>query len=111
MSVSSEGSCLVMKTADKHDVCCCSAFAPLKTPPSNITHWDKKVLFLKDELEANSKHAFCKLVIISLQFLNNCNKIAVSLLLMARKSNTVVKLCHITYGNDTSTLKFWQTWF
>lgn len=26
------------------------AFAPLKKPPGNVTHWDKKLLFMKDEL-------------------------------------------------------------
>ena len=34
----------------------CRAFAPLKKPPSNVTHWDKKLLFLKDELKAHSKY-------------------------------------------------------
>ncbi|PFX18361.1 putative lysosomal cobalamin transporter [Stylophora pistillata] len=26
------------------------AFAPLKKPPENVTHWDKRLLFMKDEL-------------------------------------------------------------
>lgn len=31
------------------------AFAPLKKPPKNVTKWDKKLLFLKDELQTHSK--------------------------------------------------------
>ena len=31
------------------------AFAPLKKPPKNVTQWDKKLLFLKDELQTHSK--------------------------------------------------------
>ena len=37
-------------------VCPCRAFAPLKKPPSNMTHWDKKLNYMKDELKANSKY-------------------------------------------------------
>lgn len=45
------------------------AFAPLKTPPSNITHWDKKVLFLKDELEANNGETALSLLMGFLSFI------------------------------------------
>ncbi|CAH3171745.1 unnamed protein product [Porites evermanni] len=34
------------------------AFAPLKKPPSNITHWSDKLNFMKDELKAGSYNLY-----------------------------------------------------
>ncbi|XP_031550447.1 probable lysosomal cobalamin transporter [Actinia tenebrosa] len=39
------------------------AFAPLKQPPKNITQWDQKFLFLKDELSANKGETALSLLI------------------------------------------------
>lgn len=49
------------------------AFAPLKKPPKNVTQWDKKLLFLKDELQTHSKKMTQK------------NKIEIQRLLFAMK--------------------------
>ncbi|KAK3752742.1 hypothetical protein QZH41_018721 [Actinostola sp. cb2023] len=39
------------------------AFAPLKQPPKNITQWDQKLIFLKDELGANKGETALSLLI------------------------------------------------
>ncbi|KXJ15975.1 probable lysosomal cobalamin transporter [Exaiptasia diaphana] len=39
------------------------AFAPLKQPPKNVTEWDQKLLFLKDELASNKGETALSLMI------------------------------------------------
>ncbi|EDO47438.1 predicted protein [Nematostella vectensis] len=39
------------------------AFAPLKQPPKNVTEWDKRLIFLKDELKSNNGETALSLLI------------------------------------------------
>ncbi|XP_020623548.1 probable lysosomal cobalamin transporter [Orbicella faveolata] len=45
------------------------AFAPLKKPPKNITQWEKKISFLKDELQAHNGETALSLLMGFLSFI------------------------------------------
>ncbi|KAL9980898.1 hypothetical protein ACROYT_G009538 [Oculina patagonica] len=45
------------------------AFAPLKKPPNNVTKWDKKLLFLKDELQTHNGETALSLLMGFLSFI------------------------------------------